>query len=77
MLVAICGNSKIIKIPPYIDGGMETLLNSILKYQQFKSDANYIETIELLDFFIRKLNPILKNIRLISFSYYTIYSISI
>lgn len=52
LIGAICGNSKIIKIPPYIDGGMETLLNSILEYQQFKSDSNYTETIELLDAFL-------------------------
>lgn len=54
LIGAICGNSKIIKIPPYIDGGMETLLNSILKYQQFKSDSNYVEPIELLDIFLQE-----------------------
>lgn len=52
LIGAICGNSKIIKIPPYLDEGMETLLDSILKYQQFKNDSNYIETIELLDIFL-------------------------
>lgn len=52
LIGAICGNSKIIKIPPYIDGGMETLLNSILEYRQFKSDSNYVEAIELLDIFL-------------------------